>query len=80
MQWCVVSDGCYCAAGVAATAGADRCTGLIGGSQSGQNTTSRPRTGREVVLRTGSDLDFDPGSFFGVLFPVSRCHALSEEL
>ena len=30
-----------------------RCTGLIGGSQSGQNTTSRPRTGREVVLRLG---------------------------
>ena len=27
-----------------------RCTGLVGGSQSGQNTTSRPRTGREVVL------------------------------
>jgi hypothetical protein len=64
--------------------GCTRCTGLIGGSQSGQNTTSRPRTGREVVLRTDLDLDFDLAGVRGVianfLFPVPCCQALSEDL
>lgn len=67
-----------------ATTQVHRCTGLIGGSQSGQNTTSRPRTGREVVLRTDLDLDFDLAGVRGVianfLFPVPCCQALSEDL
>jgi hypothetical protein len=44
-----------------------RCTGLIGGSQSGQNTTSRPRTGREVVLRMAQIFD----QIFTLILPPS---------
>ena len=39
--------------GGATAARCTRCTGLVGGSQSGQNTTSRSRWGREVVVRRG---------------------------
>jgi hypothetical protein len=74
--------------GGATAARCTRCTGLVGGSQSGQNTTSRTPEVRGVVLRnrlrSPLNVEFDlagirsVGAYF--LLPVPRGHALGEQL
>ena len=67
--------------GGATVARCTRCTGLVGGSQSGQNTTSRTREGPRGGASI-SDIELAGVRVFvaDLLLPVPRGHALGEQL
>jgi hypothetical protein len=69
-----------CVNGGATAARCIGCTGLVGGSQSGQNTTSRTRKGPRGGASTDIELARVGVFVADLLLPVPRGHALGEQL